>query len=72
LVELRGFIGYGNVFSADVIRILREPSPIVFGAVHLAMSEVFDMDEIFKHLVLQGTTTVKKNCPSSSLNTEIN
>ncbi|EPE31466.1 Magnesium transport protein CorA, transmembrane region [Glarea lozoyensis ATCC 20868] len=39
------------------ITILREPSPIVFGAVHLAMSNVFDMDEIFKHLVLQETTT---------------
>ncbi|KAG9238885.1 hypothetical protein BJ875DRAFT_449779 [Amylocarpus encephaloides] len=39
------------------ITILREPSPIVFGAIHLTMNGLFDMDEIFKNLVLQGATT---------------
>ncbi|RDW67859.1 hypothetical protein BP6252_09255 [Coleophoma cylindrospora] len=33
------------------ITIIREPSPIVFGALHLTMNEYFDMDEIFSHLV---------------------
>ncbi|KAH8663380.1 hypothetical protein BGZ60DRAFT_66763 [Tricladium varicosporioides] len=39
------------------ITILREPSPLVFAAIHLTMNKLFDMDEIFRHLVQQGTTT---------------
>lgn len=41
----------------DLSSILREPSPIVFAAIHLTMNELFDMDEILTHLVQQGTTT---------------
>ncbi|TVY80629.1 hypothetical protein LSUE1_G003971, partial [Lachnellula suecica] len=33
------------------ISIVREPSPIIFGALHLTMNKDFDMDEIFAHLV---------------------
>jgi hypothetical protein len=39
------------------ITIIREPSPIVFGALHLAMNESFDMDELFKHLVSEDELT---------------
>lgn len=33
------------------ITIAREPSPILFGALHLTHSSAFDMDELFQHLV---------------------
>jgi hypothetical protein len=33
------------------ITIIREPAPIIFGALHLTMNKHFDMDEIFNHLV---------------------
>ncbi|KAG9194048.1 hypothetical protein G6011_04083 [Alternaria panax] len=33
------------------ITIAREPSPILFGALHLTMHDAFDMDELFQHLV---------------------
>ncbi|KAF2186731.1 hypothetical protein K469DRAFT_738499 [Zopfia rhizophila CBS 207.26] len=33
------------------ITIAREPSPILFGALHLTMHKTFDMDELFRHLV---------------------
>jgi len=33
------------------ITIAREPSPILFGALHLTMNDTFDMNEIFKELV---------------------
>lgn len=33
------------------ITIAREPAPILFGALHLTMNDVFDMDELFRHLV---------------------
>ena len=39
------------------ITIIREPSPIVFGALHLAMNESFDMDELFQHLVSENELT---------------
>ena len=32
------------------ITILREPSPILFGAIHYTMHKDFDVDEIFRHL----------------------
>ncbi|KAH8819458.1 hypothetical protein F5884DRAFT_660991 [Xylogone sp. PMI_703] len=38
------------------ITIVREPSPIIFGALHLAMKDHFDMDEIYTHLVSQEMT----------------
>ncbi|TVY32020.1 hypothetical protein LSUB1_G008535 [Lachnellula subtilissima] len=38
------------------ISIVREPSPIVFGALHLTMNRDFDMDEIFEHLVEQDNS----------------
>jgi hypothetical protein len=47
-------IGAGNSqISKPVgrITIAREPSPILFGALHLTMNRAFDMDEIFKNLV---------------------
>lgn len=33
------------------ITVAREPSPILFGALHLTLHKVFDMDELFRHLV---------------------
>lgn len=33
------------------ITIVREPSPILFGAVHYTMNTTFDVDETFRHLV---------------------
>jgi hypothetical protein len=33
------------------ITIAREPSPILFGALHLTLHDAFDMDELFRHLV---------------------
>ncbi|KAF1837151.1 hypothetical protein BDW02DRAFT_595826 [Decorospora gaudefroyi] len=33
------------------ITIAREPSPILFGALHLTLHNAFDMDELFQHLV---------------------
>ena len=33
------------------ISIVREPSPILFGAVHHTMSKHFDVDDLFRHLV---------------------
>ncbi|KAG0647248.1 hypothetical protein D0Z07_7222 [Hyphodiscus hymeniophilus] len=46
-----------NTGSADQrkavgrISIIREPSPIILGALHLTMNSHFDMDEIFIHLI---------------------
>ena len=31
--------------------VAREPSPILFGALHLTLHNAFDMDELFRHLV---------------------
>ncbi|KAI8932304.1 hypothetical protein NX059_010500 [Plenodomus lindquistii] len=33
------------------ITVAREPSPILFGALHLTLHNAFDMDELFQHLV---------------------
>ncbi|KAF2677383.1 hypothetical protein K458DRAFT_447032 [Lentithecium fluviatile CBS 122367] len=33
------------------ITVAREPAPILFGALHLTMQDIFDMDELFRHLV---------------------
>lgn len=38
------------------ITIVREPSPLIFGALHMTMSHDFDMDEIFEHLVKETYT----------------
>ncbi|KAJ9148616.1 GTPase-activator protein for ras-like GTPase containing protein [Pleurostoma richardsiae] len=40
--------------SVGRMTILQEPSPLMFGAVHLTMSKHFDMDELFQHLVTPG------------------
>jgi hypothetical protein len=40
------------------ITIVREPSPIILGALHLTMNQDFDMDEIFEYLEKEGTSTV--------------
>ncbi|KAI9710125.1 MAG: hypothetical protein M1820_002927 [Bogoriella megaspora] len=39
------------------LTIVREPSPILFGAIHFTMHDNFDMDEIFHHLVEANTTS---------------
>ncbi|KAK5678779.1 hypothetical protein LTR17_027635 [Elasticomyces elasticus] len=36
------------------ITIVREPSPILFGAVHHTMTKHFDVDELFRHLIDSG------------------
>ncbi|KAE9369731.1 hypothetical protein N431DRAFT_52754 [Stipitochalara longipes BDJ] len=38
------------------ITIVREPSPIILGALHLTMNQDFEMDELFELLVTEGTT----------------
>ncbi|KAF2136265.1 uncharacterized protein K452DRAFT_237687 [Aplosporella prunicola CBS 121167] len=45
--------------STTVGRIIvaQEPSPIIFGALHFAMNEHFDMDEIYRHLVESEITS---------------
>ena len=37
----------------------------MFAASHLAMSDIFDMDEIFKHFVQRGTTMVRRKVAAS-------
>lgn len=39
------------------ISILREPSPILFGAIHYTMHKHFDVDELFKYLVEPETSS---------------
>ncbi|KAI6710600.1 hypothetical protein JHW43_006870 [Diplocarpon mali] len=41
------------------ITIVREPSPIILGALHLTMNKYFDMDEIFKYLVDEDKSTAE-------------
>ncbi|KAK5717292.1 hypothetical protein LTR15_009185 [Elasticomyces elasticus] len=36
------------------ITIVREPSPILFGAVHHTLTKHFDVDELFRHLIDSG------------------
>lgn len=38
------------------VTIVREPAPILFGALHYTMHKHFDMDELFKHLVEAQST----------------
>lgn len=38
------------------ISIVREPAPVLFGALHYAMQRHFDVDELFKHLVEAQST----------------
>ncbi|KAF2102589.1 hypothetical protein NA57DRAFT_33196 [Rhizodiscina lignyota] len=40
------------------ITIAREPSPILFGALHLTYNSMFDMDELFRHLVESEASSV--------------
>jgi hypothetical protein len=40
------------------ITIVREPSPIILGALHLTMNKDFDMDELFEYLVNEDTSHV--------------
>lgn len=39
------------------ITVVREPSPILLGAVHYTMHKHFDMDELFRNLVEPGTSS---------------
>ncbi|KAF9690509.1 hypothetical protein EKO04_011470 [Ascochyta lentis] len=41
----------GDKTTAGRITVAREPSPILFGALHLTLHNAFDMDELFRHLV---------------------
>ncbi|KAF2720381.1 hypothetical protein K431DRAFT_93394 [Polychaeton citri CBS 116435] len=43
------------------ISIIREPSPILFGALHYTHSTAFDMDEIFCHLVQPDSSSAHMN-----------
>lgn len=43
------------------ITIAREPSPILFGALHLTMNKTFDMDELFRHLVQTDASSSHMN-----------
>ena len=41
------------------ITILREPSPILFGAIHYTMHKTFDVDELFRHLAEADSSSAK-------------
>ncbi len=41
------------------ITIVREPSPVILGALHLTMNRDFDMDELFACLYQEGYSTVR-------------
>jgi hypothetical protein len=43
------------------ITIAREPSPILFGALHLTMNNTFDVDELFRHLVQTDASSAHMN-----------
>jgi hypothetical protein len=43
------------------ITIVREPSPIILGALHLTMNQEFDMDELFEYLVKEDSSTVSSS-----------
>jgi hypothetical protein len=40
------------------ITIIREPSPIILGAIHLTMNKDFDMDELFGYLAKEDNSAV--------------
>jgi hypothetical protein len=40
------------------ITIIREPSPIILGAIHLTMNRDFDMDELFGYLAKEDNSAV--------------
>lgn len=44
------------------ITIVREPSPIILGALHLTMNQDFDMDELFGYLEKEETSAVSTYC----------
>lgn len=44
----------------NIYSIIREPAPIIFGALHLTMNKHFDMDELFTHLVSADASSVGK------------
>lgn len=46
--------------------IIREPAPIIFGALHLTMNKHFDMDEIFENLVSADASSVSAGKPVHS------
>lgn len=47
-------------------RIAQEPAPIAFGALHYAMNEHFDMDELFLHMVNSEHSSVQSLFTASS------
>ena len=49
---------YRYLDDSDKHRIAREPSPILFGALHLTMNDTFDMNEIFRSLVQPEASSV--------------
>jgi hypothetical protein len=51
------------------ITIVREPSPLILGALHLTMNRDFDMDEIFQHLVEEDHSAV--SIPGSVIDAEL-
>ncbi|EOD52513.1 putative mg2+ transporter zinc transport protein [Neofusicoccum parvum UCRNP2] len=51
------------------ILIAQEPAPVVFGALHYAMMEHFDMDELFLHLVNSEHSSHYVNGPEAFLAT---
>lgn len=46
------------------ITIVREPSPIILGALHLTMNQDFDMDEVFELLAHEDPSTVSPSIRS--------
>ncbi|PVH71167.1 hypothetical protein DL98DRAFT_553765 [Cadophora sp. DSE1049] len=47
------------------ITIVREPSPVMLGALHLANNKDFDVDELFEYLVEENKTTGEGHIPIS-------
>ncbi|OMP86659.1 hypothetical protein BK809_0003831 [Diplodia seriata] len=55
-----------NRSSVGRIIIAQEPAPIAFGALHYAMDEYFDMNELFQHLVNSEHSSVQSLFTTSS------
>ncbi|KAF9636333.1 Mg2+ transporter protein CorA-like/Zinc transport protein ZntB [Lasiodiplodia theobromae] len=54
-----------NSSAVGRIVIAQEPSPIIFGALHYAMNQYFDMNELFQHLVNSEHSSATPHRPFS-------
>jgi hypothetical protein len=52
------------MLTLNLASIVREPSPVIFGAIHLTMNKYFDVDELFENLVSDESTSVRERTKS--------